>query len=79
MKLNFNVSKKKTRKQALEEVAYMIDAYLIKNNITTTKFCTAQILPSRDITIQTTSIKKAKKLRKEDGQIKVLGNKAKLT
>lgn len=54
------------RKQTLEKVDYKIDTYFIKNNITTTKLYTIQILLSRDVVIQIISIKKAKKLRKID-------------
>lgn len=46
---------------------HKIDAYLIKNNITITKLCIMQILPNKDVAIQTISIKEAKKLRKKDG------------
>lgn len=67
------------RKQAPEEVVYRINAYLIENNITIIKLYIARTLPSRDVVIQTTSIKKAKKLKEEDGWTKVQKSKAKLT
>ncbi len=66
------------KKQALKEVARRIDAYLIENNITTTKLRAAQTLPSGDIAIQTTNEEEAEKLRGEDGWTSVLGSKAKL-
>lgn len=64
--------------QASQKVAYKIDAYLIKNNITNTKLCIAQILLSKDIAIQTTNKKKTKKLKEEDGWTKMLKSKVKL-
>ena len=44
-----------------------INAYLVENNITTTKLRAAQTLPSGDIAIQTTNKKEAEKLRGENG------------
>ena len=66
MKFTDNAFIEKMRKQTLEKVDYKIDTYFIKNNITTTKLYTIQILLSRDVVIQIISIKKAKKLRKID-------------
>ncbi len=43
------------KKQAPEEVAYRIDAYLVENNITATKLRAAQTLLGGDIAIQTTN------------------------
>lgn len=54
------------KKQALEEVTYKIDAYFMKNNITTIKVYTTQTLSSRNIMIQITNEEEAKKLRKEN-------------
>ena len=67
------------RKQAPEEVAHRIDAYLIENKITSTKLCAARTLPSGDVAIQTKNAEEAEKLGREDGWTKVLGSKAKLT
>ena len=78
MKLNNITPTEKMRKPVLEEVTYMINVYLMENGITTTKFYIMWTLLSRNIAIQTTSIKKAKKLKEEDGSIKVLESKAKL-
>lgn len=79
VKLNDNTLAKKIKKQAPKKVAYKIDAYLIENNITTTKVCVvAQTLPSGDIVIQTTNKETAEKLKREDGWKKVLRCKAKL-
>lgn len=79
IKLNDNASAEEMRKQAPEEVAHRIDAYLMENNITTTKFRVARTLPSGDVAIQTTNAEEAEKLRGEDAWTKVLGSKAKLT
>lgn len=79
MKFNNNASAKEMKKQTPKEIVHKIDMYFIKNNITTIKLCTVRILSNRDITIQTTSIEEAKKLRKEDNQTEILRNKAKLT
>lgn len=68
----------KIKKQAPEEVAYRIDVYLIKNNITTTKLRATRTLPSGDVTIQTTNEEEAEKLRGEEGWTKFLKSKAKL-
>lgn len=78
MKLNNNVFAEEIRKQASEEVVHRIDIYLIKNNITTIKFCAAWTLPSRNIAIQTSSIEKAEMLREKDGWTKFQRSKAKL-
>lgn len=78
VKLNNNTAVEEIKKQAPQKVVYKIDAYFIENNITTIKFCIAQTLPSRNIVIQITNKEKAKNLRKEDSQTKVLGSKAKL-
>ncbi len=78
VKLNNCASAKMMKKQAPEEVAHRIDAYLIENNITTTKLCVAQTLPSRDIAIQTTNKEEAEKLGEEDGWPRMLGSKAEL-
>lgn len=78
MKLNDSTSAEEIRKQALEKIVYRINAYLIRNNITTTKLCAVLILPSKDVAIQTTSIDEAKKLREENNWTKVLESKAKL-
>lgn len=64
------------KKQAPEEVAHRIDAYLAENNITATKFRAARTLPSADIAIQTTNQEEAEKLRGEDSWIRVLESKA---
>ena len=53
VKLNNNSLAEEMKKQALEEVAHRIDAYLMKNNIAITKLCAAQTLPSGDVAIQT--------------------------
>lgn len=66
------------KKQALEKVAYRIEAYLIENNIITAKLCMAQTLLSGDIAIQTTTKEEAKKLRGKDSWTKVLRSKVKL-
>lgn len=79
VKLNDNTFVEEMRTQALEEIAYRINAYFIKNNITTTKFYAARTLLSGDVATQTTSIEEAKKLREKDSQTKILGRKAKLT
>lgn len=79
MKLNNIASAEEIRKQALEKVAHRIDVYLMENSITTIKFYTTWTLPNRDVTIQITSIEKAKNLREEDDWTKVLRSKAKLT
>lgn len=67
VKLNNNASVEGMRKQAPEEVAHMIDVYLIENNITATKLCAARTLPSGDVVIQTTNVEEAESLRGEDG------------
>ena len=67
VKLNNNVSAEEMKKQAPKKVAHRIDAYLIENNIITTKLHAARTLPSGDIAIQTTNKKEAEKLREEDG------------
>ena len=46
VKLNNNALAEEMKKQAPKEVAHRTDAYLIKNNITTTKVHTVQILSS---------------------------------
>ena len=79
VKLNDDASAEKMKKQAPEEVAYRIDAYLVENNITALKLRVAQTVPSGNIVIQTTNDEKAENLRMEDGLTKVLGSKAKLT
>lgn len=78
VKLNNNVLIEKTKKQASKKVIYKINADFIKNNITTTKLYATQTLSSRDIAIQITNKKEAKKLREEDGQTKILKSKTKL-
>lgn len=78
VKLNNNSSAEKMKKQAPKKVTYKIDAYLIENNIITIIFQVAQTLSSGDIAIQTLNKEKAKKLKGENGQTKVLGSKAKL-
>ena len=78
VKLNDNASAEEMKKQAPKEVAQRIDAYLIENNITTTRLRAAQTLPSGDIAIQTTTEEEAEKLRGKDGWTKVLGSKANL-
>ena len=78
VKLNNNASTEEMKKQAPKEVAQRIDAYLIENNITTTRLHATLTLPSRDVAIQTRTKKEAEKLRREDGWTKVLGSKAKL-
>ncbi len=78
VKLNDNASAEEMRKQAPEEVAHRIDAYLMENNITTTKLRAARTLLSGDVAIQTTSIEEVGKLRERDGWTKVLGSKGKL-
>ena len=55
VKLNDSASAEIMKKQAPEEVAHRIDAYLVENNITTTKLRAARTLPSGDIAIQTTN------------------------
>ena len=47
VKLNNNTLAEEIKKQALKEVAYRIDAYLIENNIITIKLRAAQTLLSR--------------------------------
>lgn len=66
MKFNNITFTKKMRKQALEKIMHRIDTYFIENDINTTKFYATRTLASGDVAIQTTSIKKAKKLRKKD-------------
>ena len=78
VKLNDNASAEEMKKQAPKEVAQRIDAYLIENNITTTRLRAARTLPSGDVAIQATTEEEAEKLRGEDGWNKVLGSKAKL-
>lgn len=78
VKLNNIVLTEEIKNQAPKKLPYRIDAYLIKNNTTTNKICMTQISPSKDIIIQTTSKKEIEMLKKEDNQIKILGNKAKL-
>lgn len=51
VKFNDNILAKKIKKQISKKVIYKIDAYFIKNNITTTKLHIAQILLIEDITI----------------------------
>lgn len=67
------------KKEAPKEVAHRIDAYLMENNITTTKVRAARTLPSGDVAIKTTSEEEAEKLRGEDFWRKILGSKAKST
>ena len=78
VKLNNNASAKEMKKQAPKKVAHRIDAYLIVNNITTTKLRAVQTLPNRDIAIQITNKEEAKKLRGKDSWMKMLKSKAKL-
>ncbi len=59
-------------------MAYKIDACLVENNITVIKLRAARTLPSGDIAIQTTNKREAKKLKGENGWVRVLENKAKL-
>ena len=66
VKLNDNASTEEMKKQAPEEVANRIDAYLMENNITTTKLRAARTLPSGDVAVQTTMAEEAKKLREKD-------------
>ena len=67
VKLNDNSSVEEMKKQAPEEVVHRIDAYLMENNITTTKLRAARTLQSGDVAIQKTNEEKAEKLRGEDG------------
>ncbi len=67
VKLNNNASAEQMKKQAPEELANRIDAYLMENNITPTKLRAARTLPSGDIAIQTTNIEEVKKLRERNG------------
>ena len=78
VKLNNNALAEEMKKQAPKEVAHRIDAYLLKNNITTTKLRAVQTLPSGDIAIQTINKEKVEKLKGEDGWTNVLESKAKL-
>lgn len=78
MKLNDNAFAEEMKNQGPEEVAKRIDAYLMENNITTTKLRAARTLPSGDVALQTTNAEEAEKLRGRDGWIKVLGSKVKL-
>lgn len=66
------------RKQDLEKIIYRIDTYFIENNITITKLYAMRILLSRNDVIQTTNIKKVKKLKKKNSWTKILRSKAKL-
>ena len=66
------------KKQAPETLTYKIDAYLVENNITTTKLRAERTLLSGDIAIQTTNEEEAEKLREENGWARVLEIKAKL-
>ncbi len=79
VKLNDFASAEEMNKQAPEKMAYRIDAYLVENNITATKFYVAQTLPSQNIDQQRTNVAEAKKLKGEDGWTRMLGNNAKLT
>lgn len=54
------------KKQASKKVAYKINTYLIKNNITIIKLYMAQTLSSRDITIQISNEEEVEKLKKKD-------------
>ena len=78
VQLSDSASLEMIKKQAPEEVVHMIDAYLIENNISTIKLRTARTLLSGDIAIQTTNEEGAEKLRREDGETRVLRSKAKL-
>ncbi len=78
VKRNDISSSEMIKKQAPEEVGYRIDAYVMENNVTITKLCTAWTLPSGDIAIQTTNEKEVEKLRKEDGWTRILRSNAKL-
>ena len=62
VKLNNSASTEEMKKQSPKEVAHKIDAYLIENNITTTKLLAAQTLSSRDIAIQIIIKEEAEKL-----------------
>ena len=67
VKLNDSASAAMMKKQAPKEVSHRIDAYLIENNISTTKLCAPRTHPTGDIAIQTTNEEEAEKLRGEDG------------
>ena len=66
VKLHDATSAEEMKKQAPEEVAHRIDAYLAENNIMATKLHAAQTLPSGDIAIQTTNEEEAENLGDED-------------
>ncbi len=77
VKLNNTASSEEMKNKSPEKVANRIDAHLVENDITAIKLYAAQSLPNRDIEIQTTNEKEAKKLKREDGCTRVLGSKAK--
>ena len=66
VKLKDAASAEEIKKQAPKEVAYRIDAYLLKNNITAAKLRAAQTLSSGNIVIQTTNEEAVEKLREEN-------------
>lgn len=66
IKLNNNTLAEKIKTQALRKIVRKIDAYIIKNNITTIKVCKIYFLPTRNIAIQIINKEKAKKLKKEN-------------
>lgn len=66
VKLNDVASTKEMKNQVSKKLAYSINIYLIKKNITIIKLRAAQTLPSGNIAIQITNQKKAEKLREKD-------------
>lgn len=65
-------------KQVSKKVAHRIEAYFVKNNITSIKLRMAQTLPSTNIVMEPRSEEETEMLRGEDGQMKVLESKAEL-
>ena len=78
VKLNYSAQTEEIKKQTPEKVAHRINSYIVENNITAIKLRVAQTLLNREIAMETTDEKEAKKLKKEDGWTKRLGSKAKL-
>lgn len=58
------------KNQVLEKIVYKIDIYFIKNNITITKLCIAQISP-----IETLQYKQQMKKKSRSWEEKIFGQK----
>lgn len=67
LKLDNSVYKKELKMQALEEIIYTIEVYLIINNINITKLQVVWILPNEDMAIKIIIIAYVEKLKNRRG------------